>query len=164
MINKYKKEYWSNTPSKQKGRNHIHIRLLGDSKTICGFNVTDEFCVFENKNKWEKCDKENVNKHLCLRCKKIYENLGDPRDENITKSLKTISKKYEIQFKPNQENEIQESDEEILNKLLKEIQNYGDKIVKKTMQDLLNAKEIDQFIILRKLNNIKKITDLAKSI
>lgn len=107
---KYKKEYWKNLVIKDKRRNNIHIRLKGEDKSLCGLELNPEFDP-EQEQKWENIDSRNAKK-ICKRCKKAAANLKDPRDENISKALKTYSNSTQQNYKVTNEEFIEKETEQ----------------------------------------------------
>jgi hypothetical protein len=118
-----KKEYWKNITSYAKKRNNVHIRIVGETKALCGRILNPEFDP-NQKDKWQRLDKPTT-RRLCQNCKRINNRKVDSRDEKLIKAKKF--KKNIIEEPPKEE--IDENEFLILEDIYEPKNKTGQKIL-----------------------------------
>ena len=91
-----KREYWVNLNTKRKfpGRNNTHIRLAGETVTLCSRHLNPELDE-EQTPYWKQVEKPNARK-VCAQCKKISKRLGNGRDEAIKNAQVMVTDRDEL--------------------------------------------------------------------
>jgi len=91
-----KREYWVNLSTKRRfpGRNNTHIRLAGETVTLCSRHLNPELDEEQALN-WKRVDGPNARK-VCKQCKLVSKRLGDGKDKAIKNALATVIDRDEL--------------------------------------------------------------------
>jgi len=157
-----KREYWVNLATKRKypGRNNTHIRLAGETVSLCNRHLNPELDESQASN-WKQIDSPNARK-VCAQCKKISKRLGSGQDKAV---LNTVTNRDD---EPKEDISIAElmnsemTDEENLAYDVREIIIKASEGLRDMLNELESCSEQKSLNLFMKVNAFKRFIEAGE--